>query len=645
MKKLLITTMAAVSVGLCAKAEDTGFISGTSFETVPVGSYLATNGQTTVCKWFDEMGNVLSDSDSEDPEMGYRRYWVTEATDAQLVVSNLDMFADSYLLDADRPKAWSDEDNLTALYIDTDKPLMRYVNYSQDGKKCTGKDLNDNIFIDSVVQFTATDVAAEPDGLDKLRVWLYTSPDDVGTTPGLFGETTPKTCLVVTAGEYAGELSNSDCFPKHYEVEIAGVDMQPDTWHRLTIKAIADIDPTESATPGFEIWVDGKPVTYGVDKKTQFPSLKQAVATETLQCVAFDGKGAVDDIVFTTTTPEFAKEPEAATANVTITFDNLAAIADADNQGIVFTVGGDDNYITDLATDFVLNVGTSATLQFMLNEGFELVSPAITPSSDGVYTVTIDALTAEGATIAIVTKSVTGGGDEPGTEDPITTYAVSVTPNAQATVTVSSASYAEGDTVTFMVVAATGYTVKSVVVAGATTTPTLTPNGSNYSFTMPAEAVTITVTTEAVVTYPTVEPEGDDAVITEPLSGNANAAIQSAFADVSASDMPTKLTVIVNGEEYVNNEAIKMINDAVEMFTLTEGAKFFDAQGKLDISFKATGANPEAVAYEAEVGGSTATVNAAYEVVPKYIDIATNTELTAKPEGTVTFRLVIQKKK
>ena len=180
--------------------------------------------------------------------------------------------------------------------------------------------------------------------------------------------------------------------------------------------------------------------------------------------------------------------------------------------------------------------------------------------------------------------------------------------------------------------------------------PTIDQRGRhNLTFTPTAVGTgTIEIKVNAAsdgVTYPTVKPEGDGAVITQSLSDNANKAIQFAFAGVSASDMPTELTVYVNGEKYVNDEAIKMINEAVEMFTLADGAKFFDEEGVMEISFKATGADPEAVAYEAKVGGLTATVNeTSYEVVPKYIDIATNTELTAKPEGTVTFRLVIQKK-
>ena len=418
MKKLLITTMAAVSVGLCAKAADDGFISGTSFETVPEKSYLATNGETTLCNWYGEAGSVLSDDYSTDPELR-GRYWMTEATDAQLVVSNVTNFAGDYLSTDNRPQQWRDGDNTKALYIDTDKPLMRYVNPSTDGGTAAGADLDQDIFFDSVVQFTATDVAAQPDTADKLRVWLYTSPDDVGTTPGLFSETTPKTCLVVTAGKYDGELSTSNLKAEHYEVQIEGVELQPDTWHRLTIKAIADIDPTESATPGFEIWVDGKPVTYGADKKTQFPSLKEAVPSgkETLQCVAFDGKGAVDDIVFTTTDP-FYVAPEVAE-----TFALNVSISAADEaDALLLAVKTNNVSVTAVNGSYTLELGTGDVKAYVeCLSGYKVSdSQANYDADNGYWIVPIDVsgATADGTLNVTITVEEAGGGSGEEPEDP-----------------------------------------------------------------------------------------------------------------------------------------------------------------------------------------------------------------------------------
>jgi hypothetical protein len=219
----------------------------------------------------------------------------------------------------------------------------------------------------------------------------------------------------------------------------------------------------------------------------------------------------------------------------------------------------------------------------------------------------------------------------------VTTYAVTVN-SANATVVGLAEKYAADAAVTFAVTANQGYEVVSVMMNSTI----LSANADGkYSFTMPAETVTIIVTTNVIeeeVTYPSV-----GGVETPEYSVNAKAAIDAAFPENS---YPTDgLTVKVNGEVLAGAKAVEMLNEAVEMFTLADDAKFFNEDGVMEISFKATSADPETIAYEATVGKVTATVNdTSYEVVPKYIDIATNTELTAKPEGTVTFRLVIQKK-
>ena len=533
MKKLLITTMAAVSVGLCAKAADAGFISGTSFETLPEKSYLATNGEATLCEWYGEAGSVLSDDYSNDPELG-SRYWMTEATDAQLVVSNVTNFAGDYLSNDNRPQKWSSDENSKALYIDTDKPLMRYVHPSTDGKTAVGADLDQDIFFDSVVQFTATDVAAEPESGDKLRVWLYTSPENLDGT--VFGEEEAVTRLVVTAGYYKPGDSTT-----HKTNYLTNVSISPDSWHRLTIKTFVVGGYTK-----FNIYVDGEIVKVG--DLQDFDSLFKVDGQDTLQCVAFDGKGAVDDIVFTTTDPFYVPPVEAEKVNVSVSINDFDAI---------FMATLDSEQITSGSASYEFDKGTTLNLMFMLNEGYELVSSSPVASNDnGIYSITV--VPNSNVTVEIVVRKADGGD---------------------------------------------------------------------------------------VVTYPTVKPNGDSAT-QGTLSPGAVAAIEAALAGVET--MPDVLTVIVNEKEYFGDEAVAKINEVVAMFEAAEegeSLKFFNEKGEMIVSFKATGADPEAIAYEAEVGGLAATVNeTSYEVVPKYIDIATNTELTAKPEGTVTFRLVIQKK-
>ena len=550
MKKLLITTMAAVSVGLCAKAADAGFISGTSFETLPEKSYLATNGEATLCEWYGEAGSVLSDDYSNDPELG-SRYWMTEATDAQLVVSNVTNFAGDYLSNDNRPQKWSSDENSKALYIDTDKPLMRYVHPSTDGKTAVGADLDQDIFFDSVVQFTATDVAAEPESGDKLRVWLYTSPENLDGT--VFGEEEAVTRLVVTAGYYKPGDSTT-----HKTNYLTNVSISSDSWHRLTIKTFVVGGYTK-----FNIYVDGEIVKVG--DLQDFDSLFKVDGQDTLQCVAFDGKGAVDDIVFTTTDP-FA----VATYTVSTTINDV--------DGAAYT----KQYSVD---------GGASYTDFVANDSSPFVKDLLIPQT--VQNIKFKFLVYPGYEVEGATKTT-------------------------ETVVVDGESYI--------------YWEKQIAV-------------SSISFTDNVGEITLNVVLGEEVTYPTVKPNGDSAT-QGTLSPGAVAAIEAALADVET--MPDALTVIVNEKEYFGDEAVAKINEVVAMFEAAEEGKtlkFFNEKGEMIVSFKATGADPEAVAYEAEVGGLAATVNeTSYEVVPKYIDIATNTELTAKPEGTVTFRLVIQKK-
>lgn len=385
MKKLLITTMAAVSVGLCAKADDAGYTK-TSFEDYEAGSTLTVNDE----------GDLT---------------WASSATDSLFVISNKTDFAN--WTKPSRPDYWATSSDEKALTIDTDAPLFCKVNDRNTPYTFS----NGPIFFDSVVQFTATDVAAEPDSADKLRVWLYTSPDDVATTPGLFEETTPKTCLVVTAGSYDGaDGLMGNLTHKHYE--ITGIDVQPDTWHRLTIKAIADINASETFnTPGFEIWVDGTPVTYGEDKKTQFPSLQRAVANETLQCVAFDGKGAVDDIVFTTTDP-FYVAPEVAE-----TFALNVSISAADEaDALLLAVKTNNVSVTAVNGSYTLELGTGDVKAYVeCLSGYKVSdSQANYDADNGYWIVPIDVsgATADGTLNVTITVEEAGGGSGEEPEDP-----------------------------------------------------------------------------------------------------------------------------------------------------------------------------------------------------------------------------------
>lgn len=316
MKKLLITTMAAVSVGLCAKAADDGFISGTSFETLTAGVQLNAG--------YDDNGTDAGE-----------KFWTSEASgDDLFTVTNIIYYTGSNTYPSDnRPAKWSGVANSNALAIDTANPILRNVN-PKDGE--TGENTAQNVstkpvFFDSVVQFTATDVAPSLEGntTDKLMVWLYSSPDDVATTPGLFGETSPITRVAVTAG-YSSDGVN--LVTKNY---LTNIEVEPDTWHRLTIKSFNDSDDGDLL---FNIWVDktqvsGKETIEAQETTTDFLSRIPDSVGDTfnkLQGVAFDGKGAVDDIVFTTKDPLYVPS---ATYAIVATYNNALVSFSTDEGG------------------------------------------------------------------------------------------------------------------------------------------------------------------------------------------------------------------------------------------------------------------------------------------------------------------------
>ena len=156
-------------------------------------------------------------------------------------------------------------------------------------------------YLDTLVQFTVTEDEAPTLGEDdKLAIWLQA---DEGTTN-----------LLVKAAVVSDQGDRTET-----TFTVTGTTVNPGTWYRLTVKAIADITDGE-LVPGFQIFLDGNLVT--ADKPTltaeylalldtdshyadlvackYFASLK---TTTTLQGVGFQGTGAVDEIVWTEDNP------------------------------------------------------------------------------------------------------------------------------------------------------------------------------------------------------------------------------------------------------------------------------------------------------------------------------------------------------
>lgn len=395
MKKSFIMTV-AVSMALSAVATETGYISGTSFEDISLGE----KSSVELVKNANDLGVVNNVC-----------YWSTDAWKTEnsadyegfFVVTNI---PDNASYQGSRPEYWATSTKKNALVIDTDKPLDRFIHYPTDGGIPPESLKDKNVFFDSVVQFTATDVSPTPVlGIDKLLVWLYTSPEDVAeTNPGLFNEITPMTTLVVTAREYKQIGDVVSHYTTNYCVAAEDVSIRPDEWHRLTIKAFVSNDGLETAL--FNVYIDGKKVSTE-DGKSDFISLNDGAST--IIGVAFDGKGMVDDIAFTTKDP-FYVAPEVA-ATYSIAYDVINSVAGV--SVAFFTDENSQNQVEDIAkidvsddtifayvmipadatlSSVTLN-GTSLTIPTADNLGvtmgynFEL--PLGTPVANASYTVVV----------------------------------------------------------------------------------------------------------------------------------------------------------------------------------------------------------------------------------------------------------------
>ncbi len=371
--------MAAVSVGLCAKAADDGFISGTSFDDLPTGDFSFDNDYWPNPTNQDDEFKII---DVTYPDGATKQHW-----------------------------AWMDGEK--ALSIDTANPILRNVNQQSDtDNSYPAQPVTTPVFFDSVVQFTATDVAPVIDTLsnkeNKLMVWLYTSPDDVSAeNKGLFEETAVKKTLVITAGviEKIGDTEN--LVQKNYDT---GIEIEPESWHRLTIKSFLNKEKTKLM---FNVWLDGAEDPITAEGVTDFLSLvtPNEDSDNYLQGVAFDGKGAVDDIVFTTTDPFYVPP---AKVNVSVSINDFDAID--------LAILGSES-ITSGSASYEFDKGTTLNLMFMLKEGYELVSSSPVASNDnGIYSITV--VLNSNVTVEIVVRKA-GGGD-------VVTYPT-VKPNGDST--------------------------------------------------------------------------------------------------------------------------------------------------------------------------------------------------------------------
>ena len=205
----------------------------------------------------------------------------------------------------------SDGDNYLKLSTE-DGTLFRKVNGD------AGMSAGAGLYLDTVVQFTVTDQGDRPvpsttsGEEDKFIIWLEA------------GASTTNLC--VYGGEYGlSETTIGLTRSKVYTLSADDVEIEPGTWHRLTVKAVSNmgLDATGSQytvgeIPAFQVYVDGvllKPVESmladsGLSQEfVNWSAIGTAgfvpamVPGGMLSKVGFSGEGKLDDVVITTQMP------------------------------------------------------------------------------------------------------------------------------------------------------------------------------------------------------------------------------------------------------------------------------------------------------------------------------------------------------
>ena len=378
MKKLM-TTVSAVALAFGLYATNTG----TSFEGLtgdaPYDIYAST-GELTA-------------------QAANQTYWVTNGTETLTVVEGVSD-------EENRPAPYEDATQTKYLNIKTTlgNPVTR--NVSVGG---AGTSIGTGFYFDSLVKFTAfdEDPAINLNG-GKLAVWIKEVLDA--------NDNPTATNLVVTAGFLDGQ---GGAIVTNYTCAVSGVNLDDGGWHRVTVKAIADIT-NGGQVPGFVVYVDKVRATSGAEKGIDaadlstyayllnsegslFPSAVQSGQDkDKIAAVAFDGQGDVDDLLFTADAPDFAKD---ATFFSIYLGEHVTSVQGYDPDGNVFTIGGATNFVygenkTVQILDWTCDTGWMKGS--VTNEAGQAVSGSYTITDGGSITVNAKKL---GATL---TDAVTG---------------------------------------------------------------------------------------------------------------------------------------------------------------------------------------------------------------------------------------------
>jgi len=363
---------------LCTKAggvvSDVRIDTGTSFEKQKVGEF--------------------HPSYDDDGRYDGTNYWNNLAATNSAVVAKYSDASPAYVYPpyAKRNPFLTAEEPATNNYlaVDLDAPLERLIAPREgDGPisnvyvktwTTSGELGYDGIYADTLIQLSPS--LAEPTvdwNADRIIVWLKETELDDSRT---------ETNLMITAGRYVGGYGNVTAV--NYKVESPVPVVAAGEWHRLTIRAISDVTEYKlksgkgiaQRAPGFTVYLDGLPVVVPVDaydigigtvnagvlsaearvlisERRLFPWIANAatVKATTLSRFSFGGKGAVDDVSFSTSKPDFVSKDNVFTLkwDAGIVSTNMLCIIS--NATSVVTHEIDTTKNAARRCDFVLGAG------------------------------------------------------------------------------------------------------------------------------------------------------------------------------------------------------------------------------------------------------------------------------------------------
>ena len=357
----------------------------------------------------------LGDNYNDEYALAAPRYWYTEDTEADNVISN-----HSGTVDAPRPDKFASDANTKFLKVETSGKLWRsvknnggssdFLTNTVQSLETYGHSLTDSaIYLDTLVKFTPadSDFSSDLTDGDKIAISYVEREEERDSNNNVTVEAA--TNFVIRAGLIVGGQLFQTNYYAYLPDDPSLENFDKDAWHRLTVRTIPDVG---DGSVGFVVYVDETNLTYSTsvdagfgtldataqgfynsEKHALFPSAVGSGAGKLMiSAASFSGNGSIDDVVFTTTTPGFIEATESVVATI-----NLGTGI----SGVTVSVSGTPVEPAD---------STANPLVFNLAPGTTAFALVVTPDTANGYTFDdATGITAENASYANGTVTISGG--------------------------------------------------------------------------------------------------------------------------------------------------------------------------------------------------------------------------------------------